>query len=305
MGGGCSQKIGSERPLCFFKVTDLIYFSRRLVQKCPKSVRAFVSPLGASQDMADYMPPLESVLPAKTLAGASVGSRMSFSSLPSISSKADDRHALLKARQQTLLNQSERIRELLAEEGEHLPAVVPLTQQPKQPKKRAHKKRQKRPFGTLPEIAEAAPPLPAATHLYDEVAAEEASVMPSRDWRAQLPDDWCASNPRPWRHYMFRNMGPDYSQPGGEARKKTVCSQLSVPGPALSRSALPCLVALLTRRSRDRSPPMQPMRWGYPGVLSHVTPEAQAFADSRKARTRGSHSARALSYLHACMHPLH
>jgi len=183
------------------------------------------------------------------LAGASVGSRMSFSSLPSISSKADDRHALLKARQQTLLNQSERIRELLAEEGEHLPAVVPLTQQPKQPKKRVHKKRQKRPFGTLPEIAEAAPPLPAATHLYDEVAAEEASVMPSRDWRAQLPDDWCASNPRPWRHYMFRNMGPDYSQPGGEARKKT------------------------------------PMRWGYPGVLSHVTPEAQAFADSRKAWT--------------------
>jgi len=48
---------------------------------------------------------------------------------------------------------------------------------------------------------------------------------------------------------MFRNKGPDYSPPGAEARKNT------------------------------------PKRSGYPGDLSHVTPEAQAFADSRKAWT--------------------
>ena len=67
---------------------------------------------------------------------------------------------------------------------------------------------------------------------------------------AELPDDWLHSNPRPWRSYLFRNL------------TRTPLAQVDFSHPL-------------------RKP--TPMRWGYPGTLSHVTPAATAFAAQRRA----------------------
>ena len=50
-----------------------------------------------------------------------------------------------------------------------------------------------------------------------------AFLPPMIEDRAELPDDWCGSSPRPWRHYLFRNLSNmgDQNEVPTQLRKPT------------------------------------------------------------------------------------
>lgn len=176
--------------------------------------------------------------------GLSNASRLSFSSLPSISSKAENHRDLLMDRKEALEQQMARIKKSL-ESGEEEEAM------PQLPGTERRRRARKQPFmhesideGAAEMAMLAEPPMQLGIRDGGGLRASASfDVLYAPKLREQTPFGGNGSI-RPWRHYLYRNL---------------------VPTP-LPQSRLPKALRKPT-----------PMRWGYPGVMSHVTESAREF----------------------------